>query len=82
MQGAPRWKPATAFGRPVDVSYTIAFEFGQPWNLKGKSVERRPVLRSPRAESLRRQFERSYITVGGDSPAYIPSFPTAESIVF
>ena len=52
MQGAPRWQPATAFGKPVDVSYTVALEFST-----GLSPNNyRHVLGDFRAGSLQRQF--------------------------
>ena len=52
MQGAPRWQPATAFGKPVDASYTVALEF----NTGSSSNNYRPVLGDFRAGSLQRQF--------------------------
>ena len=52
MQGAPRWQPATAFGKPVDASYTVALEF----NTGSSSNNYRHVLGDFRAGSLQRQF--------------------------
>ena len=52
MQGAPRWQPATAFGKPVDASYTVALEF----NTGSSSNDYRHVLGDFRAGSLQRQF--------------------------
>ena len=52
MQGAPRWQPATAFGKPVDVSYTVALEF----STGSSNNNYRHVLGDFRAGSLQRQF--------------------------
>ena len=52
MQGAPRWQPATAFGKPVDASYTVALEF----NTGSSSNNYRHVLGDFRAGSFQRQF--------------------------
>ena len=52
MQGAPRWQPATAFGKPVDASYTVALEF----TTGSSSNNYRHVLGDFRAGSLQRQF--------------------------
>ena len=52
MQCAPRWQPATAFGKPVDASYTVPLEF----NTGSSSNNYSHVLGDFRAGSLQRQF--------------------------